>query len=45
MHGMEYFKTTEAQQARLINNYKNTKYKLFIVLVPPIHNICKDQMY
>ena len=45
MHGMEYFKITEAQQPRLINKYKNIKYKLFIVLVPSIHNICKDQMY
>jgi len=28
MHGMEYFKITDAQQVRLINNYRNTKYKL-----------------
>jgi len=28
MHGMENFKITDAQQARLINNYKNTEYKL-----------------
>jgi hypothetical protein len=28
MHGIEYFKITDAQQARLINNCKNTKYKL-----------------
>ena len=25
---MEYFKVTDVQQAKLINNYKNTKYKL-----------------
>jgi hypothetical protein len=28
MHGMEYFKINDAQQAKLINNYKNAKYKL-----------------
>jgi hypothetical protein len=28
MHGMEYFKINYAQQVRLINNCKNTKYKL-----------------
>ena len=28
MHGMEHFKITDAQQVRLINNCKNTKYKL-----------------
>jgi hypothetical protein len=28
MHGMEYFKIIDAQQAKLINNYKNAKYKL-----------------
>ena len=28
MHGIEYFKITDAQRARLINNCKNTKYKL-----------------
>jgi hypothetical protein len=28
MHGMEYFKTNNAQQAKLINNYRNAKYKL-----------------
>jgi hypothetical protein len=28
MHGMENFKITDAQQARLINNYNNTEYKL-----------------
>jgi hypothetical protein len=28
MHGKEYFKITDAQQAGLINNCKNTKYKL-----------------
>jgi hypothetical protein len=26
MHGMEYLKITDAQQAGLINNYKSTKY-------------------
>jgi hypothetical protein len=25
---MEYFKITDAQRTRLINNYSNTKYKL-----------------
>jgi hypothetical protein len=28
MHGMESFKTTGAQQAKLTNNYKNIQYKL-----------------
>jgi len=28
MHGMEYFKITDAQQTGLINYCKNTKYKL-----------------
>jgi hypothetical protein len=28
MHGVESFKIVDAQQAELINNYKNTKYKL-----------------
>ena len=28
VHGMEHYKTTDAQQARLINNYKKAKYKL-----------------
>jgi hypothetical protein len=27
MHGIENFKIIDAQQARLINNYENTKYK------------------
>jgi hypothetical protein len=28
VHGTEHFKTTDAQQARLINNYKNAKFYL-----------------
>jgi hypothetical protein len=28
MHGTEYVKITDAQQAGLVNNCKNTKYKL-----------------
>jgi len=29
MHGTEYFKIIDAQQAKVINNYKNAKHKLF----------------
>jgi len=28
MHGMEYFKIIDAQQAKLINYYNNAKHKL-----------------
>jgi len=28
MHGTEFFKIIDAQQAKLISNYKNAKYKL-----------------
>ena len=28
MHGVESFKIIDAQQAKLINNYRNTKYIL-----------------
>jgi hypothetical protein len=28
MYGVESFKITDAQQAKLINNYRNTKFKL-----------------
>jgi hypothetical protein len=28
MHGLESFKIIDAQQAKSINNYRNTKYKL-----------------
>jgi hypothetical protein len=28
MHGVESFKIVDAQQAKLINNYRNTKCKL-----------------
>jgi hypothetical protein len=28
MHGVESFKIIDAQQAKLINNYRNIKYKL-----------------
>jgi hypothetical protein len=28
MHGVESFKIIDAQEAKLINNYRNTKYEL-----------------
>jgi hypothetical protein len=28
MHGVESFKIIDAQRAQLINNYRNTKFKL-----------------
>jgi len=34
MHGMEYFKITDAQKGRLINNYKNATHKLLKTNMP-----------
>jgi hypothetical protein len=42
MHGMEYFRKTDAEQARLINNYMSVKRKLLKTnTVISFNKICK----
>jgi len=43
MHGVESFKIIDAQQAKLINNYRNTKFKLLKTNAAAQYNkICRN---
>jgi len=42
-HGVESFKIIDAQQAKLINNYRNTKFKLLKTNAATRYNkICRN---
>jgi hypothetical protein len=44
MHRLENFKITEAQQANLINNWKNAKHKLLQTRAAIwFHKICRNR--